>query len=66
MKERDRALTGIARWQDALAAAEEKIQALRDTDGSDNATLLVEAPNGDVTVEPHGIRISAEDMAATQ
>ena len=28
MKERDRALTGIARWEDSLAEAEAKIQAL--------------------------------------
>lgn len=35
MKERDRALTGLARWQEALAEAEAKIQALRESDVAD-------------------------------
>lgn len=40
MKERDRALTGVARWQEALAAAEERIQALRESDTSDDGTKV--------------------------
>jgi hypothetical protein len=53
MKERDRALTGITRWQDALAAAEEKIQALRDTNASgDDTKPAVKVPHYDIpTVE---------------
>lgn len=39
MKERDRALTALARWQQSLAEAEAKIQALRESDAGDEAQL---------------------------
>lgn len=52
MKERDKALTALARWQQSLAEAEEKIQTLRESDVSDQPVKPDAVPHYDIpTVE---------------
>jgi hypothetical protein len=54
MKNREKCLTAIAKWQGLLAEAEAEIQALRESDVADNAAATEPAtePSDDTESEP--------------